>query len=206
MWSKSHSSKAPAFGGTQQGSHSWKTYAQFFFFSGIFMKQWKECQRYLERRKKYIRISFFFCFRFSLNCSQHWGYPHTHPLRPPPHLFSASPPATHFNLINDPSPTTGLYFYRLLFNVDLLRPVSLQSFSWSDHSLMLMFNSSIASAMWNSLFNALLWHMYERMVEDGGVMRNTRNGTFAMEMLFIYSFFHIERCWLEFVQLKILLI
>lgn len=73
-------------------------------------------------------ICSFFWFRFSLNCSQHLGYtpPPHHPHHPPSHLFSASPPATHFNLINDPSPTTRLCFYRLLFNVDLLWPVSLQ--------------------------------------------------------------------------------
>lgn len=70
--------------------------------------------------KKEIRS--FFWFGFSLNRSQHRGYT-TLPLS---HLFSTSPPATHFNLINDPSPTTRLCFYRLLLKVDLLWSVSLQ--------------------------------------------------------------------------------
>lgn len=78
----------------------------------------------------------------------------------PPHLFPASPPATHFILINDPmSPTTTttrLCFYRLLFNVDLGRPVVTAASNWSRcvGPLMLMVNSVVASFTRNSPLNA----------------------------------------------------
>lgn len=55
---------------------------------------------------------------FPLNSSQRWGCSAP--------SFSTSPPATHFNLINDPSPSTRLCFYRLLLKVDLLWPASLK--------------------------------------------------------------------------------
>lgn len=82
------------------------------------------------------------------------------PPRSPPHLFPASPPATHFILINDPmSPTTTttrLCFYRLLFNVDLGRPVVTAASNWSRcvGPLMLMVNSVVASCTRNSPLNA----------------------------------------------------
>ena len=97
------------------------------------MKQWKECQSDIWREKR--NTSFLFLsLGFSLNCSQLWGYsppsppPPPLPLSPLSHLLSTPPPATHFSLINDPSPTTRLCFYRLLlFKVDLLWPVSSHS-------------------------------------------------------------------------------
>lgn len=57
-------------------------------------------------------------------------------------------------------------------------------FSRSDDLLMLMFNMSVASSVWN-LYLMLLWHMNERVLDDGGVMLNIWDSTFAMEMLFI---------------------
>lgn len=44
-------------------------------------------------------------------------------------------------------------------------------FSRSDDLLMLMFNMSVASSVWN-LYLMLLWHMNERVLDDGGVMLN----------------------------------
>lgn len=44
-------------------------------------------------------------------------------------------------------------------------------FSRSDDLSMLMFNMSVTSSVWN-LYLMLLWHMNERVLDDGGVMLN----------------------------------
>lgn len=114
------------------------------------MKQWKECQSDIWREE---RITFLISVQVFSEPEPARRLP---PFPPPSHLFSASPPATHFNLINDPSPTTRLCFYRLLQNVDLLRPVSSQSPTSLVDSLMWPANSSVTSSIWNSAFNAVV--------------------------------------------------
>lgn len=121
---------------------------------------------YLERRKEYVHL---FALVFPLNSSQHWGCSAP--------SFSTSPPATHFNLINDPSPSTRLCFYRLLLNVDLLWPASLKRLLTI--TLMFMINCRVTPAFVKWVY--LMFYMHNTAC----VFLSVRSSYFLRCVLFL---------------------
>lgn len=152
------------------------------------MKQWKKCQSDIWRDERNMFIFFLIQVFSELQPAFR-----LHPPQPPSHPFSAPPPATHFDLINDPPPTPRWWFYRLLCNVwpAMTSVIAVSNCSWSDASLMLMVNSVVTSSIWNSLFNAVA---YEWMCP--GVPRITKEIHLPWKWC-PCSFVRVESCLLS---------